>query len=78
MQVKSIAKHSAILSTYIQLPFVIKIFVLLFEWALKTGFNVFHNCCQLITFGNSLDPDQVKHFVVSDLVSKFLTLRLYS
>ena len=41
MQVKSIAEHSAILSTFIQLPFVIKIFVLsLFEWQLKTGFTV--------------------------------------
>ena len=43
MQVKSIAEweHSAILSTFIKLPFVIKIFVLpFFEWLLKTGFTV--------------------------------------
>ena len=44
MQVKSIAecsKHSAILSTFIKLPFVIKFFVLsIFEWLLKTGFTV--------------------------------------
>ena len=34
-------EHSAILSTFIQLPFVIKIFVLsIFEWPLKTGFTV--------------------------------------
>ena len=34
-------EHSAILSTFIKLPFVIKIFVLsFFEWPLKTGFNV--------------------------------------
>ena len=34
-------EHSAILSTCIKLPFVIKIFVLsLFEWLLKTGFTV--------------------------------------
>ena len=45
MQVKSIAKcsygeHSAILLTFIKLPFVIKIFVLpIFEWLLKTGFT---------------------------------------
>ena len=33
--------HSAILSTFIKLPFVIKIFVLsIFEWPLKTGFTV--------------------------------------
>ena len=35
-------EHSAILSTSIKLPFVIKIFVLsIFEWPLKTGFTVF-------------------------------------
>ena len=42
MQVKSIAgKHSAILLTFIKLPFVIKIFVLIiFEWPFYTGFTV--------------------------------------
>ena len=34
-------EHSAILLTFIKLPFVIKIFVLsIFEWLLKTGFAV--------------------------------------
>ena len=34
-------EHSAILSTFIKLPSVIKIFVLsIFEWPLKTGFTV--------------------------------------
>ena len=34
-------EHSAIFSTFIKLPFVIKIFVLsIFEWLLKTGFTV--------------------------------------
>ena len=34
-------EHSAILSTFIKLPFVIKILVLsIFEWLLKTGFTV--------------------------------------
>ena len=34
-------EHSAILFTFIKLPFVIKIFVLsIFEWPLKTGFTV--------------------------------------
>ena len=38
---KSIGEHSPILSTFIQLPFVIHIFVLsIFEWPLKTGFTV--------------------------------------
>ena len=46
MQVNSIAEcskgeHSAILLTFIKLPFVIKSFVLsIFEWPLKTGFTV--------------------------------------
>ena len=41
MQVKSIREHSAVLSTFIKLPFVIKIFVLsIFEWPLRTGFTV--------------------------------------
>ena len=35
-------QHSAILSTFIKLSFVIKIFVLTtFEWPLKTGLTVF-------------------------------------
>ena len=34
-------EHSAMLSAFIKLPFVIKIFVLsIFEWPLKTGFTV--------------------------------------
>ena len=34
-------EHSAILSTFIKLPFVIKIYVLyIFEWPLKTGFTI--------------------------------------
>ena len=45
MQVKSIAEcsreHSAILLTFIKLPFVFMIFVLsFFEWPLKTGSTV--------------------------------------
>ena len=46
MQVKNIAecskgKHSAILSSFIKLPVVIKIFVLsFFEWPFYTGFSI--------------------------------------
>ena len=55
MKVKSIAEcskgsilqyleHSAILLTFIKLPFVIKVFVLsIFEWQLKTGFTIYQN-----------------------------------
>ena len=36
-------EHSAILSTFIKLPFVSKLFVLsIFEWPLKTGFTVYY------------------------------------
>ena len=50
MQGKSIAdcslEHSAILSTFIKLPFAIKICVLsIFEWPLKTGFTVVSFSC---------------------------------
>ena len=46
MQVKNIAEipreHSAILLTFIKLPFVLKTFVLsIFEWPLKTGSTAF-------------------------------------
>ena len=40
-------EHSAILLTFINLPFVIKTFGLsIFEWLLKTGFTVY--CCAKI------------------------------
>ena len=29
-------------------------------------------CCLLITFANSLDPDQAQHFVAPDLYPNFL------
>ena len=39
-------EHSAILWTFIKLPFVIMIFVLSnFEWLFYTGITV-HNCCR--------------------------------
>ena len=46
MQVKVLQnaprEHSAILSIFIKLPFVLKNFVLpIFEWPLKTGFTVY-------------------------------------
>ena len=43
MQIKSIAECiSAILSTFIKLPFAIKIFVLtIFEWPFYTGFTAY-------------------------------------
>ena len=42
-------EHSAILSTFIKQPFVIKIFVLsIFERPLKTGFTVYRNLKKII------------------------------
>ena len=36
-------EHSAILVTFIKLPFVMKVFVFpIFEWLLTTGFTVLH------------------------------------
>ena len=57
MQVKSIAEcskmlqgeHSAIVSTFIKLPYVIKIFVeSIFEWPFNTGFTVVNSHACLI------------------------------
>ena len=45
-------EHSAILLTFIKLPFVIKIFVLsIFEWPFYTGFTVpkSHNLVQILS-----------------------------
>ena len=48
-------EHSAILSTFIKLPFVIIIFVLsVFEWPLKTGLTVSTSRLEDI-----VDPDQL-------------------
>ena len=41
-------EHSAILSTFIKLPFVIKSFVFsIFEWLLKAGFTVYRGLNEL-------------------------------
>ena len=55
MRVNSIAEyskgHSAILSTFIKLPYVIKIFVLsISEWPFYTGFTVFSSELSLLAY----------------------------
>ena len=41
LSLNALREHSAILLTFIRLPFVFKIFVMsIFEWPLKTGFTV--------------------------------------
>ena len=53
-------EHSAILLTFIKLPFVIKIFVLsIFEWPFYTGFTVF------IAFMNNNNYLKCVHILLS-------------
>ena len=55
------SEHSAILSTFIELPFVNRIFVLsIFEWPLKTGFTIINK--MLVSIANREDPDQTASF----------------
>ena len=57
-------EHSAILSTFIKLPFAIKIFVLsIFEWLFYTGFTVFRK----VTLFNALKYEPV-HEISNNLV----------
>ena len=51
-------EHSAILSTFIKLPFVIKIFVLsIFEWPFYTAFTVHRSniCCRNMIFKGKIN-----------------------
>ena len=55
MQVKVLqnapTEHSAIILTFIKLPFVFKTFVLsVFEWPLKTGFTVYVFACCFMAY----------------------------
>ena len=58
-------EHSVILSTFIKLPFVIKIFVLsIFEWPFNAGFTVKCSSCKHVglyfqSVENSLDLHQM-------------------
>ena len=68
MQVKIIAEweHSAILSIFIKLPFVIEIFVLsIFEWPFYTGFTV---CCVC-------EQEVLKSFTLIELVALIIKHR---
>ena len=53
-------EHSAVLLTFIKLPFAIKTLVLsIFEWQLKTGFTVF-----TIEYLEKLLPIQAKEMIL--------------
>ena len=57
-------EHSAILQTFIKLPFSIKTFILsIFKWPLKTGFTVLHiyNTANSKGPGKIPDPQHVKN-----------------
>ena len=60
-------EHSAILSTFIKLPFVIKIFILsIFEWPFYTGFTVLIRLLKVIikTLNNLAMPPILKKSLV--------------
>ena len=58
-------EHSAILLTFIKLPFVIKIFVLsVFKWPLKTGFTVSYRVYYTTQRRISRDMAKVRSSVV--------------
>ena len=69
-------EHSAILSTFIKLPFVIKIFVLSnFEWPFYTGFTV---AVKLDIFNNTRLPSSSNlgplFLFLRDIIPRFVNL----
>ena len=61
-------EHSAILSTFIKLPFVIKTFVLsIFEWPLKTGFTVPLQILQSLPSDREYQPDGTEHLNIASV-----------
>ena len=79
-----ILQDSAILSTFIKLPFVIKILVLSFlGWPFYTGFTVISCVGQIIpkasfygTSANSAEPDQILHCLLTECTLKSLMRQL--
>ena len=64
-----VIRYSAIFSTFIKLPFVIKIFVLsIFEWPFYTGFTVFLSL-KIFFLTNSADPDEMPPYVMCGISS---------
>ena len=63
-------EHSTILSTFIKLPSVIKVFVLsIFEWPFYTGCTV-----HVFIVGKQIGPRSSQQNVMIDLDLKFLTV----
>ena len=72
-------EHSAILSTFIKLPFVIKIFVLsIFELPFYTGFTVVHRLCMFLLLLDSLpticNKERIKEKVYMNFLLKYHAL----
>ena len=70
-------EHSAILSTFIKLPFVIKIFVFsIFEWPLKTGFTVSITFLNIVVISCQQIKAPLTHTLVDSVVCTLKTLTL--
>ena len=66
-------EHSAILSTFINLPFVIKICVLpIFEWPFYTGFTVSRNGVDHYHTQQNVASDQSVYFILNLGITLFL------
>ena len=72
-------EHSAILSTFIGLAFVIKIFILsIFEWPFYTGVTVYDPCFERpMSYVNSEDADQRVMKTIAHCIVAFLA-RFYN
>ena len=78
-------EHSAILLTFIKLPFVIKIFVLsIFEWQFYTGFTVPIFCIQGVNYFRFVDLKKAASLLIILLfcrrrkLKKYVKTKLYS
>ena len=67
-------EHSAILLTFIKLPFVINTFVLsCFEWPLKTGFTVY-DCKKLTSWKNGFGVNLIGKFQLKLQLASLINL----
>ena len=68
-------EHSAILLTFIKLPFVIKIFVLsIFEWPFYTGCTVYLNL-ESLTCDSSICTMDNNSLIVSNQMEEFIRIQ---
>ena len=68
--------HSAMLLTFIKLPFVIKIFVLpIFEWLFYTGFTVFGFYLERSVAHKNIQQDKGLKILINKLQLSFVIIR---